>query len=116
MPPKCSCISEFSNAEALNGATVCDPAYLVSKGTRGTCLKYNAAIASGGTRTKPRYWWASTDFRNKHAEAYAILVHFSGARKSVWSEVEDYAIFAGGGQHEHEGPCARPTALIRMVT
>ncbi len=88
----------------LNGAVVCDPVYIESDGQRGTCVIYTSAVTVGGSRARPREWWASAEFRRTSRIAYALLQHFSRQAKSVWAEIVDYETFAAHVGVNMRGP------------
>ena len=73
----------------LSGGLVCDVAYLASSGAAGSCVMYNSAITSGSKKT-PRWWWASTAFKDEHTVAYGVLRLLSLRPSSVWKEANTY--------------------------
>ena len=84
----------------------------------GTCLIYKSAITVGGTRQRPRHWWASTAVKEQHRIAYTILQHFSLQAKSVWKEELDYANFTDLVDANNRGPRRqhRPLQAIALLT
>lgn len=102
----------------LNGAIVCTAEYVTTHGKSGTALTYRAAICVGGSKARPREWWASTQFREQQRVAYALLQHFSLQAKSVWREQLDYVAFAAAVNANMRGPRRqhRPLQAIGLVT
>ena len=79
---------------------------------------YKNALEVGGSRGKPRWWWASTNFRAQWRIEYALLQHFSRLPHSVWREADAYAEYAAQVANNMRGPVRqhRPLQAIALLT
>eukprot|EP00969_Alexandrium_andersonii_P374061 15485355-Alexandrium_andersonii.AAC.1 len=75
-------------AITLCGGVAVDPGFFMNMhGERtGSCIAYMAAIMSGGTRARPRLFWASPGFRRAHPDLYSCLSRAAKVTGSVWRE------------------------------
>ncbi len=71
----------------LAGRSVCTLDYIQSAGERGTALTYQQAVNSR------RHVWISQNFKNNHAELYAILVCMMKVPGSQWRLMESRSAF-----------------------
>ncbi len=103
----------------LWGGLVCDHLFLLYSGQgQGTCVRYAPAIACGGTKVKPRWWWASGRFKDVHAYEYRSLRVLSTSQRSVWREAATKQEFAAQVSKNLRGPRNqhRPLQAIGLVT
>ena len=70
---------------------------------KGSCIAYMATIMRGGTRARPRLFWASPGFRRAHPDLYSCLSRAAKVTGSVWREV-DMQTFARAAERNVAGP------------
>ena len=88
----------------LGGGRTCDHSFLLSNGAHGASVVYKPAIIVGGTRSKPRYWWASAACHKEHSYFCKLLNILSQEPRSVWCEMSSSADLAHQVEVNHRGP------------
>ena len=77
-----------------------------------------AAIISGGSRMRPRWFWVSELFKQHHSYEYRVLQILSKMEGSVWRECNSTGHFAEQVALNFRGPARqhRPLQAVGLVT